>query len=113
MTGTKNNPQLTEDMEELKETVQDLRERVFYLERELDMSVDEERFRRKVSRVIVGSDYEIEESGMGYKVEFETSPDRLPHIAKTVEELEEVGWRVADSGEERITIAVEEGLINR
>ena len=113
MTGTKNNPQLTEEVEKLEELVQDLKERVHYLERELEMSVDEERFRRKVSRVIVGSEYEIEQNGMGHKVEFTAHPERLPNIANRVNELEDCGWRVADASDEEVTVVVEEGLINR
>jgi len=98
---------------DLAERVCDLEERVAYLERELEMSVDEKRFRRKVRRLIPGKDYTIEQNGMGYKVEFETNPERLPSLANEVDRIDDVGWQVVDSSEDTVTVSVEEGLINR
>lgn len=98
---------------DLAERVCDLEERVAYLERELELSVDEERFRRKVRRLIPGKDYTIEDAGMGYKVEFETNPERLPSLADEVDRMDDVGWRVADSSDGSVTVSIEEGLINR
>lgn len=100
---------------DLAKRVCDLEERVNYLERELDISVEEERFERRMERIApTGSSFEVSENNMGFYVgEIDILPTELPHIVRKVDEIDGVGWEVRDSSEESITVAVREGLINQ
>lgn len=113
MTGTKNNPQLTEEVEELKETVHDLQERIHYLERELEMSVDEQRFERQIKRLsVTDTDYEIEQNGMGqYRAIMNIPSGDLPHFTDRIEKMDGIGWLVEGADNGRIEVRVEEGLM--
>ena len=108
---TKNNPQLTEKVEELEELVQDLKDRVHYLERELDMCVDEQRFERKIRSLTPEANYEIHSDSMGhYKADVEVHPDQMRHATEKVERTDGIEWRVKESREDVIILSVEQGL---
>lgn len=105
---------MEEDVERLQEKVHDLRERVNYLERELEMSVDEQRFERQVKRVVpTGNDYEIGRDGMGYyNASINIHPADLPHAVSTIDKIDDIGWQVKDTDDESITLSVKQGLVN-
>lgn len=99
---------------DLAERVRDLEERVKYLESELDLSVDERRFERRINKIIPsGQDFVVETNGMGYYVARVTVlPGDLPHISHRVQEMDDLGWDVEESTDENITIRIEQGLFN-
>jgi hypothetical protein len=100
---------------DLAKRVHELEERVAYLERELDMSVDEQKWERQVKRLVPnGNDYEIDTDGIGYfTATVRVLPGDLPYIVQRIEELDEVGWQVEEWDEDAITIAVKQGLIQQ
>jgi hypothetical protein len=101
---------MTEDTD-LAKRVCELEERVSYLEHELEMSVDEKRFERRMSRICPGDKVQVDTDGFNYTAEVVIHPEELPRIAQEISSMEGVGWRIKKSREGSITIEIEEGLI--
>ena len=100
---------------DLAERVSELEERVAYLESELDISVEKQRFERQIKRISVSQeDYEIDTNGMGYyTAEVRVPPGDLPHVTNRIEKAKDLGWSVKESAEDVIILSVEQGLINK
>lgn len=100
---------------DLEERVRELEERVGYLEAELELSVDEERFERQIRHLHPSDDdFSIDTDGFGYyTATISVMPQELPHIAKKVDGMDDIGWEVKESREDRIIISVQQGLVNQ
>ena len=100
---------------DLAKRVCELEERVNYLERELELSVDEEKFERQIKRIAPnGNDYEVDTNGMGYyTATISVLPGDLPYVANRIDDMDGLGWQVRESDEDSITLSIEEGLITQ
>ena len=93
--------------------MRNLEERVAYLESKLEMSVEDERFKRKVRKLFPQNECEVSKNKMGQRVATgEVDPHRLPEIANSVGEMDNVGWRVSHLGEDMVEISIESGLVS-
>lgn len=103
-------------MEAEKDTekrIRNLEERVAYLESKLEMSVEDERFKRKVRKLFPQNECEVSKNKMGQRVATgEVDPHRLPKIANRVDEMDNLGWRVSHLGEDMVEISIESGLVS-
>jgi len=98
------------------ERIRELEARVSYLERELEMSYEDERFERLVKKVAPSSDtdYCIVENAMGHhKAELYVSPEMVRQVASSVDREENLGWHVDGSTDGRVTVVIAEGLHHR
>lgn len=86
----------------LEETVQQLEERISYLERELELSYDEHKFERKMNTLVSGEyDLEINDNRVGgYHARFgELSADQLNYAIERLEFSEsEYNWAMTETG---------------
>lgn len=100
-------------MDESSERVRELEERVAYLESKLEMSVEDERFKRKVRKLFPQNECEVSKNKMGQHVATgEVDPHLLPEIANSVSEMDNLGWRVSKLTADKIEVSIESGLIN-
>lgn len=99
----------------LAERVCELEERVAYLERELDLSYDEEKFRRRMERIFPNdADYEVVNSTMGYhSAEACLGPHEMDQVIGRVQEMDDYGWRITENDDGEVLVRVEEGLIRQ
>lgn len=100
---------------DLAKRVNELEQRVAYLERELELSYDEERFRRRMERVFPnGADYEVTNSTMGhFSAEACLGPHEMDQVIGRVEEMDDYGWQITESEDGEVIVKVQEGLIRR
>ena len=99
---------------DLAKRVCELEERVTYLEKELDISIDEKKFERKISRIAPrNANYEIVDDDARlskYSAILTLDPHNLPHVSTQVESHENIAWSMEESSEDEITIKIQEGV---
>lgn len=96
---------MTEDI-----TLQELEERVAYLERDAGVSYDQHKFERKIKRITGVEQYTIDTSNANYKAELVVPVDNSKRVISAMDNMEEYGWDIIESSEDKITISIEEGL---
>lgn len=99
-----------EEIENLKERIAELEDRVGYLESEVDASIEDRRFERKVERVAVNRDVEMVGGEHRRAAQFEAAPGDVPRIAKQVDEYDDIGWTLKASNEDVVLVRMERGL---
>jgi len=99
---------------ELQNRVKGLENRVGYLERELELSVEDERFRRTVQQLFMDEDdVTLTKNQMGYNVaRGSVRAEDLPHIVQKIESMEDMGWRIIGPADDEVELSVERGLNN-
>jgi uncharacterized coiled-coil protein SlyX len=97
----------------LEERVEELEERVSYLEGELEISVDERRFERRIERLSrADQEYEISKNEIGnYRATMNIPADQMSHFVDRIANMDSLGWFVKDADDGEIVIRVEEGLV--
>ena len=99
----------------LAERVCELEERVAYLERELELSYDKDKFKRRMRRVFPsGVDVEFSENTMGhFSAEACLSPQEMDYTIGRVQEMDEYGWKIRENDDGETIVKVQEGLIRQ
>lgn len=98
---------------DLAERVCELEERVAYLERELDLSYDEERFRRRMDHIFPNeAEVEVVNDTMGYmSAQACLGPHEMDQVIGRVQEMDDYGWQILSNEDGEVVVKVEEGLI--
>jgi hypothetical protein len=99
--------------DDLAERVGELEARVEYLERELDLSYDKERFRRQMERIFPNdADWEVVNAvGGHYSAEACLGPHEMDQVIGRVQGMDDYGWQIHESEEGEVIVRVAEGLI--
>jgi len=98
---------------DLAKRVHELEERVAYLERELDLSFDEEKFRRRMDHIFPNdTDYEVVNSTMGHhSAEACLGPHEMDRVIGRVQEMDEYGWQITENEDGEVVVKIQQGLI--
>lgn len=95
----------------LAERVCDLEERVAYLEKELELSVDERRFEKKIRNITrTAEEYEIRQDGPPYKARVTIQEEALPYASHLAAGLDNIGWEMVEHTDDMITINIIQGF---